>query len=138
MPKNRSKGSGIKGPSNLFNLRSLHFPLYFPYDFMDLIWENLVKNFLKLWSGDFKGLDAGQETYQFTKSVWEAIGAATTASGSTIPSAYGVRVPNIAGDGVYMSAEMLSFWTLYLGPVLLYRRFSDESYYNVVAAVLVY
>ncbi|KAJ3875027.1 hypothetical protein F5051DRAFT_334641 [Lentinula edodes] len=97
---------------------------------MHLVWENLVKNLLKLWSTDFKGLDPGQEDYKFSKTVWEAIGVATAASGSTIPSAYGVRVPDISGDGEYMSAEMLSFWTLYLGPVLLRNRFSDESYYN--------
>ncbi|KAJ4467642.1 hypothetical protein C8J55DRAFT_426246 [Lentinula edodes] len=97
---------------------------------MHLVWENLIKNLLKLWSTDFKGLDSGQENYKFTKTVWEAIGAATATCGSTIPSAFGVRVPNISGDGVYMSAEMLSFWTLYLGPILLRSHFTNEAYYD--------
>ena len=97
---------------------------------MHLIWENLIKNLIKLWSSEFKGLDTGDGTYRFSKTTWEAIGAATASSGGTIPSAYGVRVPDIAGDGVFLSAEMLSFWTLYLGPVLLYCWFEDETYYN--------
>ncbi|KAF9256629.1 hypothetical protein L218DRAFT_975347 [Marasmius fiardii PR-910] len=73
--------------------------------------ENLIKNLIKLWSGEFKGLDAGQKQYIFPKSVREAV------------------APDITADGVYTSAEMLSFWTLYLGPVLLQGRVQDESYY---------
>ncbi|KAF9256770.1 hypothetical protein L218DRAFT_1022754 [Marasmius fiardii PR-910] len=88
---------------------------------MHLVWEK---------SGEFKDLDASQEQYIFSKPVWEAIGAATAKSGATIPSAYRVHVPKLAADGVYMSVEMLLFWTLYLGPVLLRGHFQDESYYN--------
>lgn len=125
-----SKASGIKGPSMLFFLHSLRFPLAFPYDFMHLIWENLLKNLVLHWTGEFKGLDEGRESYELDKSVWKAIGEATAKAGSTIPSAYGACVPNIAGDSVYISAEMWSFWALYLGPVLLQRRFKVERYYN--------
>ncbi|KAH7879638.1 uncharacterized protein C8R40DRAFT_1200788 [Lentinula edodes] len=97
---------------------------------MHLIWENLMKNLILHWTGSFKGLNSGSESYEIPDTVWKAIGEATAKSGSTIPSAYGVHVPNIAADGVYMSAEMYSFWTLYLGPVLLHRRFTSECYYH--------
>ena len=58
---------------------------------MHLIWENLVKNLVLHWTGEFKGLDEGSEDYKFTKPIWEAIGEATATSGSTIPSAFGAR-----------------------------------------------
>jgi len=97
---------------------------------MHLIWENLVKNLILHWTGDFKGLNSGVESYELPKAIWEAIGESTAASGSTIPSVYGSRVPNIATNRSYCSAEMWSFWTLYLGPVLLRCRFHRQKYYT--------
>jgi Transposase family tnp2 len=121
---------GIKGISILSYLPSLRFPSSFPYDFMHLIWENLITNLILLWTGEFKGLDSGTESYELPRAIWESIGQATATSGSTIPSAYGTRVPNIAQNRSNCSAEMWSFWTLYLGPVLLQRRFQRPKYYT--------
>ncbi|KAK0458724.1 uncharacterized protein EV420DRAFT_1620490 [Desarmillaria tabescens] len=97
---------------------------------MHLIWENLLKNLILHWTGEFKGLDDGTESYELEKTMWRAIGEATARTGSMVPSAYGARVPNIAADGVYISAEMWSFWALYLGPVLLRQRFKAVRYYD--------
>ncbi|KAJ7342463.1 hypothetical protein DFH08DRAFT_782878 [Mycena albidolilacea] len=97
---------------------------------MHLIWENLVKNLTLLWTGEFKKLDEGSEEYELGKGVWEAVAASTSAASDTIPSAYGSRIPNIAKDRPNVSAEMWSFWTLYLGPVLLRRRFKRPKYYR--------
>lgn len=125
-----AKAYGIKGTPLLSYLNSLSFPGSFPYDFMHLIWENGVKNLILLWTGEFKGLDDGQESYELLKAIWEAIGEGTAASGSTIPSAYGSRVPNIATSKVGCTADMWSFWTLYIGPVLLRNRFQHQRYYR--------
>jgi hypothetical protein len=100
-------------------LPTLGFPTSFPYNFMHLIWENLVKNLIFHWTGEFKGLNTGAENYEFLKLIWEAIGEATAASGSTIPNMFGTHVPNIATHKTQYTAEMWSFWTLYLSPVLL-------------------
>jgi len=124
-----SKKFGIKGIPDLSYVPTLSFPSSFPYDFMHLIWENLVKNLVLLWTGEFKGLDDGTESYTLPKAIWEAIRTATATAGSTIPSAYGSRVPNIQTHRSQLSAEMWSFWTLYLGPVLLRRRFQHQKYY---------
>ncbi|KAJ7760285.1 hypothetical protein DFH07DRAFT_867862 [Mycena maculata] len=97
---------------------------------MHLIWENLIKNLTLLWTGDFKGLDEGKEEYVLGTAVWEAIASRTASASDTIPSAYGSRVPNIAKDRPNVSAEMWSFWTLYLGPVLLRHKFKKEKYYR--------
>jgi hypothetical protein len=126
----RAKRSGVKGVSILSYLGSLSFPRSFPYDFMHLIWENLLKNLILLWTGEFKGLDSGGEQYTLAKAIWEAIGSRTASASNTIPSAYGSRVPNIHTDRSNVSAEMWSFWALYLGPVLLRRQFDDEKYYK--------
>jgi hypothetical protein len=125
-----SREYGIKGVSVFSNLESLCFPLSFPYDFMHLIWENLIPNLILLWTGGFKGIDEGDGEYQFSRGVWEVIGEATAAAGSTIPSVFGAHPPNPAKSKSFYSAEAQSFWTLYLGPILLRRRFRNQRYYK--------
>jgi hypothetical protein len=120
---------GINGVPLLSILDSLSLPLSTGYEFMHLVFENLIPNLTLLWSGNFKGLDTDQP-FVFTKTVWEAIGTATAASRSTMPSCYGAVVPNIATDRSTFSAEAWSQWALFVGPVVLNGRFSDKRYYN--------
>jgi hypothetical protein len=125
-----SRKYGIKGVPILAELKSLSFPLSFPYDFMHLIWENCIDNLILLWTGKFKGLNEGCEQYELDSSVWDAIGAASATSGSTIPSAFGARPPNFMTQKSACSAETWSFWTLFLGPILLRKRFRKRKYYD--------
>ncbi|KAG1859536.1 hypothetical protein DFJ58DRAFT_701494 [Suillus subalutaceus] len=97
---------------------------------MHLIWENVIKNLILLWTGEFKGLDAGSEDYEIAESVWNAVCQAGPDSGSFIPSAYGARPPNPATERSMCTADSWSFWMQYLGPVLLYRKFSKPKYYR--------
>ena len=69
-----AKEYGIKGVPLLSAISSLSFPHSFPYDFMHLMWENVVKNLMQLWTGQFKGLDTGSEDYELDPAIWEAIG----------------------------------------------------------------
>jgi hypothetical protein len=124
-----AKAYGVKGISIFFHLPSISFPVSFPYDFMHLIWENLIPNLLLFWTGKYKKLDQGNESYEIPKAIWDAIGEATATSGSTIPSAYGTRLPNIAKTTAFFSAEMWSIWAIHIGPVLLRRRFQRPKYY---------
>ncbi|KIL58822.1 hypothetical protein M378DRAFT_181111 [Amanita muscaria Koide BX008] len=121
---------GIKGIPLLSILSSLSFPASFPYDFMHLVWANLIPNLILLWTGQFKHLDHSEEGYVFAKSVWEAIGEATAEAGKTIPAAFGTRIPNIALEKRPLTAEMRSIWTVYLAPSLLRGRFHQELYYK--------
>jgi hypothetical protein len=125
-----SKEYSIKGTPLLSYVHSLFFPHSFPYDFMHLIWENTIKNLILHWTGEFKGLGQGNESYELSKAIWEGIGKLTASSGATIPSSYRSRVPNIKTDYSLCTADMWSFWTLYIGPVLLWRRFSNAKYYK--------
>lgn len=127
---------GIKGPSILSQLSSVEFPASFPYDFMHLIWENLIPNLVKLWTGQFKGLDEGDEEYQLAPAIWTAIGSACAAAGSSIPASLGPKPEDLSKPGVKMTSDAWSFWTLYLGPILLERRFKYTKYYDHFVALV--
>ena len=125
-----SRKYGIKGLPGLFLLGSVRFPASFPFDFMHLIFENLVPNLVRHYTGDFKGLDTGTEAYELPKQVWEAVTAAAAQSGDTIPSEFGARMPNISTERSSMTAETWSTWITSLGPILLQGRFSRPTYYE--------
>lgn len=121
---------GVKGLPILSRLSSLDLAIFCPYDFMHIIWENLIKNLILLWTDESKGLDQGTGTYTLDTDVWNAIVAAKHESGKTIPCCFGARPPNFRTDKQPMTADTWSFWTLYLGPVLLRHQFSDPKYYR--------
>ena len=121
---------GIKGIPLLSALSSLSFPRSFPYDFMHLIWENLIPNLVRLWTGQFKDIDHTDEDYVLHPSVWQAIGAASATASTTLPSAFGSRIPDVASQTYALTAETQSIWTLYLAPILLRRRFKKNKYYK--------
>lgn len=125
-----SKRYGINGVPVLSKLSSLSFPDSFPYEFMHLVFENLLKNLANLWTGDFKGMDQGRGSYELPKTVLEVIGEAKSESGDTIPSAFAARPRSFTDERTNMTADMWSFWGQYLGPVLLKRRFTHEKYYT--------
>lgn len=97
---------------------------------MHVIFKNLIKNLVLLWTGKFKDLNEGSGSYELAPSVWDAIGIATSASGSTIPSAYGAHPQNIAQDKSACTADLWSFWVLYLRPVPLQNWFCSNVYYD--------
>lgn len=125
-----SKLFGINGTPILSRLSSLSFPASFPFDFMHLIWENVTKTLVDLWCGDFKGIDEGTGEYTVASAVWEAIGTLCRASGDTIPAVFSARVPNIATERSHFIAETWGTWTLFLGPVLLRKRFRRDVYHK--------
>jgi hypothetical protein len=128
--KELSKLYGIKGVPLLSHLSSISFPHSFPYEFMHLVWENLIPNLIDLWTTSFKGLDSGSEDYALTSSVWSAIGVASDQSGDFIPTAMGPQPFNVATESSHWTADSRSFWTLYLAPTLLARRFKKQRYYD--------
>ena len=120
---------GINSVPLLSVLDSLSLPLSTGYEFMHLVFENLIPNLALLWSGNFKDMNQDQP-FVFSKTVWEAIGATVAASRSTMPSSYGAPVPNIATDRSTFSAETWSQWALFVGPVVLNGRFQNKRYYD--------
>ncbi|KAH6903787.1 hypothetical protein BKA70DRAFT_1299413 [Coprinopsis sp. MPI-PUGE-AT-0042] len=97
---------------------------------MHLIYENLFKNLLLLWTSNFKSVDHQGQPYVTKPTVWEAIGKATAQAAKNIPSTFGPRLQNIAEERFQYTADALAFWHLYLGPIYLQRQFDDEAYFD--------
>ena len=121
---------GIKGVPLLSLVSTLTLPLSFPFDFMHLIFENLVPNLVAHYTGNFKGLDAGVEDYVLPAHIWSEICETGSASGSTIPSQFGARMPNLERERSYMTAEAWSFWVMFIAPIVLRNRFTKPQYYT--------
>ncbi|KZW01195.1 hypothetical protein EXIGLDRAFT_666478 [Exidia glandulosa HHB12029] len=130
MQKRLSRESGIKGTAILARLPGISLPYSFPCEFMHLVWIDLIPLLVALYSSDFKGLDEGSGEYRLTPLAWESIGSASKAAGDTIPSALGRRVPDLADERGYRTAETWSVWTLYIAPGVLKGRFRRNKYYN--------
>lgn len=124
-----AKKTGIKGIPLLSCLSSLSFPASFPYDFMHLIWENLMPNLISFWTGEFKELLHAEQGYMLAPPVWKEICTTSATAGDTIPAAFGCRVPNMIHRS-QLTAESQSVWTLYVAPIVLRGRFPDERYYK--------
>jgi hypothetical protein len=119
---------GINGSSSFHHTPSIEFPRSMPHDFMHLIWENLLKNLIALWTSNYKDLD--NSDYEIPDDVWREISKAAAASGSTIPSSFGTKIPDFIARPSEMIAETWSFFTLYLAPILLHGKFKNPVYYH--------
>ncbi|CCO37326.1 hypothetical protein BN14_11481 [Rhizoctonia solani AG-1 IB] len=104
----------------------------FPYDFMHLIYENLVPNLIQHWTGTFKHLDQGSEHYVLTLAQWIAIGVETAAATRTTPGSFVGTLPNIAQDQSLYTAEAYGFWIQYIAPIVLKGRLSNKYYQHVL------
>jgi len=124
-----AKEYGVKGVPVLSFIRSVQFPWSFPFDFMHLIFENLVPNLIQLWTHDFKDLGSADNPFVIRPTVWQAVGAATASCGPTIPYSFCSHPQNIATDKSQCTADAWSFWLQYIAPVILENRFTEDKYY---------
>jgi hypothetical protein len=124
-----AKACGIKGTPLLSALGSLRFPQSFLYDFMHLIWENLIPNLVLFWSGRFKGMDEDQP-YVLSPSIWQAVGTTSAAATRTIPSSFGTSISNPATDCSSFTSSTWSMWSLFIAPTVLRGRFPEDRYYK--------
>jgi len=124
-----AKAYGIKGVPLLSALGSLKLPQSFPYDFMHLIWENLIPNLVLFWSSNYKGMDKGQP-YVLDPHIWQVIGATSAEASKTIPSSFSASIPNPAKDCSYFTSSTWSVWSLFIAPTVLQCCFPKECYYK--------
>ncbi|KAJ1300030.1 hypothetical protein OPQ81_011150 [Rhizoctonia solani] len=121
--------SGIKGITLLARVPSVSIPRSFPVDLMHMIWQNLIPQLIELWTGKFNDLDAGLEDYHLRLNAWNALCDACVPSKRTMPSSFGCPVPDPRKPSHFI-AESWNIFTAQLAPPLLYKRFSDERYYQ--------
>lgn len=119
---------GIKGMPAVGRVGSINFARGMPWDFMHLLFENVVKNLVNLWMGRFKGLDNGNEAYIIPAAVWAHIGEETVSAIRDIPAAFVRSLGNIADEQAGYTAEGWAFWSMYLGPILLKGRLRSPYY----------
>ena len=124
-----AKEYGIKGILVLSALSSLVFPSLFPYDFMHLIWENLIPNLISLWIGNFKGLPLTGEEYVLEKAILKEVCKASVRAGDTIPTAFGCHAPNLEKRREFTTKSIM-LWTLYITAIVLRGRFKNQKYYD--------
>jgi len=124
-----AKAYGIKGVPLLSALGSLRFPQSFPYDFMHLIWENLIPNLVLFWSGRYKGMDEGQP-YVLNPDIWQVVGAISIEAMKTTPSLFGAAIPNPVKNCSYFTSSTWSVWSLFIAPTILQNCFPEEHYYK--------
>ena len=79
---------GIKGMPTWTCVGSINYACGVPWDFMHLLFENVVKNLVYMWMGKFKGLDAGSEEYIIPPAIWKEIGQETVNAVKDIPGAF--------------------------------------------------
>ncbi|KAH9911718.1 uncharacterized protein B0H18DRAFT_1163387 [Fomitopsis serialis] len=96
---------------------------------MHLFCENNLPNLTKAWSGKFKGLDTGKESYEISHDKWKEIGQETVDSVKHIPASFVGRLGNVADDSGNYTAESWAFWFMYIAPYVMHERFSSEKYY---------
>ena len=125
-----AKEYGVKGAPVLRFIQSVQFPWSFPYDFMHLIFENLVPNLIQLWTNDFKDIGSADDPFVIEPAAWAGIGAATASCASTIPYSFCSRPQNIATDKSQCTADAWSFWLQYIAPVVLENKFTEAKYYR--------
>ena len=127
---------GIKGmPALSYRVNSMDFARGVPWDFMHLLYENVVKNLVNLWKGRYKGLDEGTQTYVIPDHIWKQIGEETVAAVKDIPSAFVRSLGNINDDQAGYTAEGWAFWFMYLAPFLLKNRLSDHCFRHMCQLV---
>ena len=125
-----AKEYGVKGVPVLSFIRSVQLPWSFPYDFMHLIFENLMPNLIQLWTNDFKDLGTADDPFVIRPNIWREVGEATASSSPTIPYSFCSCPQNIATDKSQCTADAWSFWLQYIAPVVLESRFIEEKYYR--------
>lgn len=128
--KQIGKDAGLRQRPAFGAVGSIDYARSCPWDWMHVILENIIPNLFKLWSGDFKGLDEGKETYEIPPHIWDQIGQETAEAVKTIPASFVRVLKNIVTDRSSFTAETWCFWFLYLAPVLLKGRFTLDKYYD--------
>lgn len=121
---------GVKHTPALQRVNALDYGRSCPWEWAHLFAENIIPNFLDIWTGRFKAMDMGDEDYEIDGNVWQEIGRETAMAVKNIPASFVRSLGNIAEDRSTFTAESYAFWFMYLAPHLLKNRFNDVKYYD--------
>ena len=103
-----------------------------PHGFMHAVYINQFRALIRLWRGEYKGLDSGTGTYIIPSALWKVIGTETRQAVKTIPAAFVRSIPNIDTDFNSFTAEDNAFWLTWLAPHLLSGRLAEPYYSHLL------
>ena len=131
------KATGISHSSVFSLLPYFDMGRSVPHGFMHAVYINQFKALIKLWRGDFKGIDSGRArgSYIITGLAWQAIGLETRRAVKTIPAAFVRSIPNIDSDFNSFTAEDNAFWLTWLAQYLLVDRLQEPYYSHLLRIV---
>jgi len=129
------KETGIKHRSIFALLPYFDMGRAIPGGFMHAVYINLFKALIKLWRGEFKGLDASTGNYIIPAPIWERIGIETRNAVKSIPASFVRSIPNIDTDFGNFTAEDSAFWMTWLVPYLLADRLPSPYYEHLLELV---
>ncbi|KAB5587400.1 hypothetical protein CTheo_9162 [Ceratobasidium theobromae] len=123
------KNYGIVDHSILDRIPSICRPDSYPHEYLHLFLLNHGKGLVKLWTGEFPGIDdSGDEDYLISPEDWVAIGHETEEAANTLPAAFVQRLPNIQTNPEVFCGETWAFWLVFVGPVVLRGRLPKKYY----------
>ena len=125
-----SKEYGIKGTPLLSYVHSLFFPHSFPYDFMHLIWENTIKNLILHLDRRIQGARIREQALTNSQGLLGRDWHAHSIIWLNDPISIWKSSPKHQERSQPCTADMWSFWMLYISPILPWRRFDDLKYYK--------
>jgi Transposase family tnp2 len=131
-----AKRHGIRNAPALRRVGSIDHANSYPWEWMHLFCENIIPNLVSLWTGRFKGLGPGAEDYELPAHTWDQIGRETANAVKLIPASFVRVLGNISEERSKFTAESWGFWLMYLAPILLNNRFSDDKYYTHMCALV--
>jgi len=102
---------------------------------MHVVYINLFKALIRLWQGEYKGLDSGTGNYVIPHAMWRRIGIETRCAVKTIPAAFVRSIPNINTDFNSFTAEDNAFWLTWLAPYLLAGRLPEPYYSHLLKLI---
>ena len=102
---------------------------------MHTVYINQFKALIKLWHGEFKGLDSGTGNYIMPGLIWHIVGIKTKHATKTIPAAFTCSILNINRDFNSFTAEDSGFWLTWLAPYLLADRLPEPYYSHLLTLV---
>ncbi|KAG9087021.1 hypothetical protein FRC06_002771 [Ceratobasidium sp. 370] len=95
---------------------------------MHMVWINLIPQLIDLWIGKFNELGEGKEAYRIHSKLWSKLGDICDASGSTIPTSFGRRIPHLTKRSQF-TAEFWCLFATQIAPNILRGCFKKPTYY---------
>ncbi|OJT14659.1 hypothetical protein TRAPUB_8784 [Trametes pubescens] len=98
---------------------------------MHLFCKNIIPNLVDLWMGHFKLFpNKGTGPYEIPSTIWVKIAQETTEVVKDIPSAFVSSIPDLIKGRKLWTADIWTFWFMYIAPIVLHNRFQDNKYYD--------